>query len=223
MLKIGAAVALVAIAAGIGVWVVVSNKSTTGSSATPSVATDSAFRVSAAPAGTPPKVTVTLVEDFQCPACKAFEQQFAGALDQLRSNPDVAVDYKAITFLDGQTKYSTRAANASACVAQSTAGNGDWSTWLRFHDGLFAQQPPEGGAGLSDSELVSIAQQAGAQNVSQCINDQQFGSWVAENNTNLLNSGVNSTPTVMIDGQKYELSTPEALVQAVQDAVNKKQ
>ncbi|GAA1479855.1 DsbA family protein [Gordonia sinesedis] len=225
MMKVGAAVLLVAIAAAVGIWVVVSNKSSTGSSETPSVATGDAYRVSAAPAGTEPKVVVTLVEDFQCPACKAFETQFAGALEQLRSNPDVAIDYRPITFLDGQstTQYSTRAANAAACVAQSTAGNGDWSTWLKFKDALYAQQPPEGGSGLPDDQLASIAQQAGAQNVSQCIRDRQFESWVSEGTKKALNSGIDSTPTVQIDGEKYQLTTPDALVQAVQDAVSKKQ
>ncbi len=221
--KIGAAVVLVALAVGIGIWVVVSNESSTGSSSELTVATDGAFRITAAPAGTTPPVTVTIIEDFQCPACRAFEAQFAGTVEQLRANPDVAVDYKPIAFLDNMstTEYSSRAANASACVAEATAGNGDFSTWLKFHDALYAQQPAEGGSGLTDDQLNSIAKQAGAENVGQCIADGQFRDHVANTTKTVLGSGVNSTPTILINGEQYQLSTPDALLQAVNQAAAK--
>ena len=36
-----------------------------------------------------------------------------------------------------------------------------------------------------------------------------------------LNSGVNSTPTIKINGQPVQLSTPNALIAAVNEAANK--
>ncbi|GAB32401.1 DsbA family protein [Gordonia otitidis] len=223
LMKIGAAVVLVALAIGIGVWVLVSNKSATGSSSDVTVATNNAYRITTAPKGTTPPVTLTVVEDFQCPACRAFETQFSDAMEQIRNNPKVAVDYMPIAFLDrmSTTNYSSRSANASACVAQSTAGDGNFDTWLKFHNALYAQQPEEGGAGLTNDELNSIAKQAGATNLKQCIDDEQFSAFVKDTTQKALDSGVNATPTIKINGNPVQLSTPDALIAAVNEAANK--
>ncbi|MDL9948566.1 thioredoxin domain-containing protein [Gordonia sp. ABSL11-1] len=220
LIKIGAAVVLIALAVGIGVWVVQSNKSATGSSADVTVATDNAYRITAAPQGTEPPVTVNIVEDFQCPACRQFEEQFSDVLGQLRANPKVAVDYQPIAFLDrmSSTEYSTRSANASACVAQATAGGGNFDTWLKFHNLLYANQPEEGGAGLTDGQLNDYANQAGAPNVRQCIEDRQYADFVQETTQKAQQAGVTATPTVSINGKPVQLSTPEALLQAVDQA-----
>ncbi|AZG45300.1 DsbA family protein [Gordonia insulae] len=220
LIKIGAAVVLIALAVGVGVWVVQSNKSATGSSAQVTVATDNAYRITAAPDGTEPPVTVTVVEDFQCPACRAFESSFGDALGQLRANPKVAVDYQPIAFLDkmSSTEYSTRSANASACVAQATAGDGNFDVWLKFHNLLYANQPEEGGAGLTDDQLNDYATQAGAPNVRQCIDDRQFGDFVQDTTQQAQQSGVTATPTVKINGEPHQLTTPDALLQAVEQA-----
>ncbi|MXP20470.1 thioredoxin domain-containing protein [Gordonia sp. HNM0687] len=219
LLKIGAAVVLIAIAVGIGLWAVLSNESSTGSASEVTVATDNAFRVTTAPAGSTPPAVLTVIEDFQCPACRQFEEQFGPVLEELRNNPQVAVDYMPISILDrmSTTDYSTRAANASACVAESTATDGDFSTWLQFHNMLYAQQPAEGGAGLSDDQLNNLATQSGASNVRQCIDDQQFADWVADTTQAAAATG---TPTVRLNGEDVALSTPEALREAVLAATN---
>ena len=220
LLKIGAAVVLIAIAVGIGLWAVLSNESSTGSSSDVTVATDdNAFRITTAPAGSTPPAVLTIAEDFQCPACRQLEEQFGPVLEELRNNPQVAVDYMPIAILDrmSTTDYSTRAANASACVAESTATNGDFTTWLQFHNTLYAQQPSEGGAGLSDDQLNNLATQAGANNVRQCIDDQQFADWVADTTQQ---AAVTATPTVRLNGEDVQLSTPEALRDAVLAATN---
>ncbi|MFT4041655.1 MAG: thioredoxin domain-containing protein [Gordonia sp. (in: high G+C Gram-positive bacteria)] len=226
LIKIGAAVVLVALAVGIGVWIAVSHESSTGSGSEVSVATNGAFRVTTAPKGTTPPVVVTLVEDFQCPVCRQFEAQYGDAIAQIRANPKVAVDYTPIAFLDkmSTTNYSSRAANASACVAESTAAGGDFTTWLKLHDALYAQQPAEGSAGLTDEVLNNIANKSGASNVKQCIADKQFGGWVKKRTETVLQSGVEGTPTVKINGQVYQLpqqADPAALIAAVNAAVNK--
>ena len=119
------------------------------------------------------------------------------------------------------TNYSSRSANASACVAQSTAGDGNFDTWLKFHNALYAQQPEEGGAGLTNDELNSIAKQAGATNLKHCIDDEQFSAFVKDTTQKALDSGVNATPTIKINGNPVQLSTPDALIAAVNEAANK--
>lgn len=222
LIRVGAVVVLIAVAVAVGLWAVMSNESDTGSGSQVSVATDTgAFRVTKAPAGTQPKAVLTVIEDFQCPACRQFEESFGATVAELRENPQVAVDYHPIAILDrsSSTQYSTRSANASACVAESTAGGGDFGVWQKFHDLLYQRQPEEGGAGLPDSELNSIAKEAGASNVNSCITDGQFKDWVTQQTQDVTQTGVNSTPTVRLNGQDLQLTTPEDLKARVEQAL----
>lgn len=217
-MKIGAGVAIIVIAAVVAVAVIWSNESSTGDATAPTAATGSAFRITAAPASTKPAVTVQIFEDFQCPVCKQFEQVYGSALAQIRANPKVAVDYQPVAILDAQssTEYSTRAANASACVAESTKGD-NFAIWLKFHTLLYDNQPSEGGAGLTDDQLASYANQAGAKNVKDCITGGQFKDWVTQETKD---SGVQGTPTIKINGEDFNFSqsTPEQFLAQVNAA-----
>ena len=118
------------------------------------------------------------------------------------------------------TKYSTRAANASACVAEATAGGGNWSTWLGYHDELYAQQPEEQSSGLTDEQLTSIATDAGAPaSVSKCVDDGQYSAWVTVQTQQAVKNGLQGTPQIELNGKVVELSTPQALIAAVNAAV----
>ncbi|GAA1458868.1 DsbA family protein [Williamsia maris] len=235
LIKVAATVVVVVVAVAIGVWLIVTKddgtstsaspagpiaSGTAGSSSTPSVVTDTgAYRVDKV---TSPKATLTLIEDFQCPACKQFESIFGDAIKQIRGNSQVAVDYKPIAILDrmSSTKYSTRAANASACVAEATAGDGDFATWLAYHDELYAQQPEEQSSGLTDEQLTSIATDAGAPaSISKCVDDGQYSGWVTEQTQKAAQNGLQGTPQVELNGKVVELSTPQALIAAVDAAV----
>ena len=222
--KIVAAVALVAIAAGVAVWAVMKNQeeSNTGGSAVPTVAQpDGSIRITAAPKGTEPKAVLSIVEDFQCPACGSFETAFGSTIESLHANPAVAVDYKPIVFLDRNfgNDYSARTANAAMCVAESTAKGGDFGPWLNFHKALFANQSSEGGSGPSDDQLREMAREAGAGGAGQCITDQQFGEWIADRSNEVLaDKDFSGTPWVRINGTRHQPSTPDALVAAVEAA-----
>ena len=100
-------------------------------------------------------VTVDLYEDFQCPNCKAFEAESGSTLAQLIAAGTVQAHYHGMAFLDtsANDEYSTRALNAAAVVL-ATAGPDAFQT---FHDLLFANQPAEGGSGLTDAQLVDFA------------------------------------------------------------------
>lgn len=165
-------------------------------------------------------VTVEVVEDFQCPACRAFE---AAQGDLLRSYAEgdagdgrVNVAYRGIAFLDdaSSTDYSTRALSASACVMAE--GDGVWS---RFHRSLFEQQPPEGGAGLSDEQLVDLAGAAGADEdvVRRCVAEGTYTDWAAATTARAGDDGVTGTPTVYVNGT--ELDDPAGLADAVDAAL----
>lgn len=164
-------------------------------------------------------VTVTVVEDFGCPHCKAFEDDAASLLAGYAAGTEVKVEYRGIAFLDRafSTDYSTRALNASACVAADT----DVDTWKKFHDGLFAEQPAEGSAGLDDDRLTAIAADSGADDdaVAGCIADGDYRSWTKSvTDATLGHDGVEGTPTVFVDGELVENPSAASIEAAVTKA-----
>ena len=139
-----------------------------------------------------------------------FEAANGEYISSLLENGNTTVEIHPIAILDRLsqgTKYSTRAANAAACVADSSPND-----FLAFHNLLFANQPVENTTGLSDDELVALTVEAGADDVASCIQDQQFKSWVAAATTRALNGPipdsnvdrVQGTPTIIVNGVKYD-------------------
>ena len=163
-------------------------------------------------------VTLTLVEDFACPACQAFEAANASLFESYAGGDEVRLDYRPIAFLDRVSTdgYSSRALNAAACVVDA-----DEADWPAMHDALYASQPAEGGPGLSEDELVSLAVGAGAdeQDVRSCIADDTFGSWVESTTASVTDqSWFTGTPTVLVNGEPLDDVSTAGIQQAVEDA-----
>jgi protein-disulfide isomerase len=163
-------------------------------------------------------VTVDLYEDFQCPNCKAFEDETGQTLAQLIADGTVQAHYHGMAFLDTSANddYSTRALDAAAAVVDA-AGPDAFET---FHDLLYANQPAEGGTGLTDDQLIAYATQAGAggETVQQEIRDLTFGDWVKNVTDQASQDGVTGTPTVLVDGTTLDDMSPGGLTAAVQAA-----
>ncbi|GED99885.1 hypothetical protein nbrc107696_03320 [Gordonia spumicola] len=180
---------------------------------------DTTFRIHA---GTTPKVVVTVIEDLACPACALFESRFGSTLDAYAADPDVAVDYLVISFLDRMSAddYSSRAANASHCVWNNPDDQArQQSIWRGFQHAAFRVQPDEGGAGLPDDRLVRLADQAGATKAASCITGRQLATQVKRTTSTVTDdSRFAGTPTVRIDDADYTLSSPEALRAAIDEA-----
>ncbi len=162
-------------------------------------------------------VTVQVVEDFQCPVCQQFEAAFGEMLDTYAEGDDVKVEYRGIAFLDraSTTEYSSRALNASACVMEA----GDTDIWKEFHRQMYLQQPAEGGAGLPDSELIRIAEDAGADDVESCVDDRAYADWVKSTTNASSDDGVDGTPTIFVDGEKIDGFNPADITAAVDEAL----
>jgi protein-disulfide isomerase len=156
-------------------------------------------------------VTVELYLDFQCPACQAYEAQVGPVLDELVASGRIKVAYHPLAYLDrfsGGTRYSTRSSQASACAADS-------GVFLPFARLLFADQPPENGTGLPDEQLIALGRQAGAgDGFAECVQQDRYAAWTATVTDAASKAGVNSTPTVLVNGREIE-RTPEALRAAV--------
>lgn len=210
---IALAVAAIAIATTIGVLSNLDDDTVTAT-APAAVTTDGAYVMGNEDA----PVTVTVVEDLQCPACQAFEGANADLLESYAEGEDVAVAYRGIAFLDraSTTDYSSRALNASVCVMDQGP-----EVWKSFHRELYVQQPQEGGAGLSDDQLVDLAVTSGAaeDEVRPCIEDGTYRDWAAATTEQASSDGITGTPTVLIDGEVTEARTPEQIDAAVQEAL----
>ena len=163
-------------------------------------------------------VTVDLYEDFQCPNCKALEAESGSTLAQLVADGTVQARYHGMAFLDTSAnhQYSTRALNAAAVVL-ATAGPDAFQT---FHDLLYANQPAEGGSGLTDEQLIQFAGQAGASGstVQADIHDLTYGDWVKQATDQASKDGVTGTPTVFVDGTELTDLSPAGLTAAVTTA-----
>lgn len=151
-----------------------------------------------AEAGKP--VKVVLYVDFICPVCKNFEAQYNEQLTKLRNEGKISVEYRALGFLDNRstTNYSSRAANAAACVVNESP-----EKYAEFVDSLFANQPAEGGAGISDNDLKKMATDIGAKPIDTCVDEKTYRPFVKFTTKQAAAIGVTGTPTVFVDGQQW--------------------
>ena len=69
-------------------------------------------------ARTSAKSTLTVWEDFRCPACQAFETAYRPAIHELTDSGQLKVEYHLVTIIDGNMggTGSRNAANAAACA-----------------------------------------------------------------------------------------------------------
>lgn len=161
---------------------------------------------------------IQMYVDYLCPVCGKFEKTNGEYIASLVENGKTTVEIHPITILDRLsqgTKYSTRAANAAACVANYSPNQ-----FYDFNSLLFANQPAENSTGLTDGELIEYTTQAKVEkagSIASCITEQQFKSWVNASTARALNGPIpNSnidkvpgTPTVLVNGLKYEGSVTD--------------
>ncbi|GEK81294.1 DsbA family protein [Agrococcus baldri] len=164
-------------------------------------------------------IQIEIYQDYMCPVCGTFDEANRATLEQLLSTGAATVEVHPIAILDSQslgTKYSTRSASAAACVAEF-APDSFWD----FNSAMFDNQPEERTAGLTNEEIVGVAEQAGIDTsggLADCINEGRFSSWVEDATvragTQPLpgtdNVVADRTPTVIVNGQQYPGSAGDA-------------
>jgi protein-disulfide isomerase len=160
------------------------------------------------------KAHIDLYVDYICPFCKQFETEAGATLDKWVADGTARVTYHPIAFLDGNstTKYSTRASAAAACAA-------DDGKFAEFTKAAFARQPAEGSAGLSDDQLIQLGKSAGAgSSFATCVTDGKYLGWVSSVTDAGSKAGVNSTPTIKVNGKQLSQPTLANLTKAVEAA-----
>lgn len=146
--------------------------------------------------------SIVVYEDFLCPFCGQLEQTVGDQLDEQVEAGEVKVEYRPIPFLAQRFDYSKEAANAFAVVLDSSGPE----VAKAFHDRLFEDQPAETGPYPDDDQLVEWAVEAGADEdaVRPGIEDMSFEGWVDAAGDAASDADVNSTPTVLVDGEVVE-------------------
>lgn len=151
-------------------------------------------------------VHVVIYADMSCPVCKQFEAQYGTDLTKMAKSGDITLEYRIATFLDrtSPTNYSSRAANAVACVADSKPeALNDYLT------ALFEQQPEEGSEGLPNAKLADIAEQSGAGDISSCADGTKFRPWAQYVNTTFNKYEVGGTPAAYINGKEWDIQSED--------------
>ncbi len=216
-IQIGLTALVIAIGAGLVFYIVSNGQAAKHSGDIQSVRV-AASNVVTKDGTTEPKAVVSLYEDFQCPHCAAFEKEFGPTINKLIDTGAVAADYYMVAILNSSVNdnYSTRAANAGYCVAEADTSPAK-EAFRRFHAAMFAQQPAEGSPAPDDTALIETARQAGVVGtVPDCVNSGR-NSDMAEGLAKA--AKITATPTVQINGEDYQYSTPDALVAKVKEIV----
>jgi protein-disulfide isomerase len=164
-----------------------------------------------------PKAVVSFYEDFLCPACGNFERGFGPTVSKMIDSGAIAADYYMTGLLSRaqNEEYSSRAGNAAYCVADESI-----DAFRRFHTALYTTQiqPSETGTTFPDNaKLIEIAREAGVSGkVPDCIRDGKYTPMVDGLATA---AGIHATPTVRINGQDYQWTTPDAFVAKIKEIV----
>jgi protein-disulfide isomerase len=160
----------------------------------------------------PDVISIRIYLDYQCEICAKFEKANEKQLAAWARSGAATLEVHPLAIFDRNSvggKYSTRSANAAACVANFSPNN-----FFRFNSLLFANQPAEQTEGLSDAKLISLATKAKVRHpasIANCINNQSFKTWVNAATARAATgpipgskvSKVTQTPTVLVNGVKY--------------------
>ncbi|MEU9283912.1 thioredoxin domain-containing protein [Streptomyces sp. NPDC048275] len=168
------------------------------------------------------KSTLTVWEDFRCPACQIFETNYRSTIQELVDAGQLKVEYHLVTLIDGKMSGSgsRNAANAAACAQ-------DAGKFTAYHDVLFENQPEETDDAFADNgKLIELAGKVDGLDTPafrKCVNDGTHNSWVVKSNEAFQTGGFSGTPTVLLGGKNInadQTMTPAKLKQMV-EAENK--
>ena len=141
--------------------------------------------------------TIDIWEDSQCPVCKLFEDANGAYIESLIREKKANVRYHVLSFLGDE---SVRAANASFCAA-------DEGQYLDFQKAIYAVQSTVENSGFwSNETLVEMGKKIGITSTKfeECVTKGSKVDLVQANSESMSKFGVQGTPTVFINGKKWE-------------------
>jgi protein-disulfide isomerase len=164
-------------------------------------------------------IDIRIYQDYLCPYCKDFDVTNSDQIQKLVESGAATVEVHPIALLTSRSagsKYSLRASNAAACVANYSP-----DTFWAFNQALYIQQPAEGTTGLDNAAIKDIIASTGATKtaeINKCIDDKTFEKWAQASTDRALAgplpgskvASVSGTPTVLVNGVQYQGSLTDA-------------
>lgn len=149
--------------------------------------------------------TLDLYLDFQCPACKGFEDAFGSTLTEQATAGKITLIYHVKNFLDDNLRNdsSTRSAIGAFCAA-------DEGKFQPYFNTLFANHPATEGDGWTDAQLTDFAKQSGINGPAlttwqTCFDARRYESYVNSVEAQSFKDGVKGTPSLRINGEDAPL------------------
>lgn len=237
-IAIGAGItALVLVIVGGAFWSSQQTKEETGAVLDPNAALPAGAIAAGEPfefgvrSGTNPDAPVLEIwEDFQCPACKAFESVAGENIRTLAESGSAVVVYRPTTFLDNRFSATSPNPDSSARAAAAYGCSLDAGKGAEFKTIVFQNQPATEGDGFSDEQLQGFAEQAGITGEAkttfdQCLADRVYIPWAA-NSTNVFDTEeIPGTPTIKLDGETLDTADvvdPTKLATLIDEAAQAK-
>ncbi|MFE3324090.1 DsbA family protein [Streptomyces sp. NPDC059176] len=144
--------------------------------------------------------TLTVWEDFRCPACAAFENGLRDTIHDLTASGQLKVKYHLASLIDGNMggSGSHKAANAAACAQ-------DAGKFPEYHDVLYQNQPPETQDAFSDNgKLLELARKVPGlvtPAFTACVEEGKHDAWVQKSADAFTAGDFHGTPTVLLNGE----------------------
>jgi protein-disulfide isomerase len=139
-------------------------------------------------------------EDFQCPACKSFEESNGDTVKRLAAEGKVKVIYRPFRLfqMEPTKSNSQRAANAAECAPADK--------WISFHDVIYKNQPVETQSGFSNKDLIKWAKDVGISGPAfeKCVNGGEKVSLIDQATQYAGTAGVQSTPSLSLNGKTLD-------------------
>ncbi|MQA76868.1 MAG: thioredoxin domain-containing protein [Streptosporangiales bacterium] len=175
----------------------------------------------AIPVGQPDApVTLTVFEDFRCPACKGFEDRYGATIGDLVDSGDLRVEYRIATIIDSLGSSGSKVAGNAAACAQ------DAGRFREYHDRLFDHQPEEKVDGFTEERVIELAEPVAGLDTARfraCVEDERYRPWLKRVQTDFDDRYDRLvTPTVLLDGTMAFGGTPDEPVDTLKNPANLK-
>lgn len=207
---VGAAVAVIVVVVLIGVVVQTQRSEVSGVVRPTNVTAEGGIAFGPA-SGVP---VLTVYEDYQCPACKKFEEAMGTTIDRLVAEGKVRVVYTPVAIIGAE---SEAAGSAAMCAADLGPDR-----FKAFSKTLFAHQPPENSGQLTARRLTELGKQAGISDSGweRCVKDGKYLPWMKDITEKASRAGLRGTPWVLLNGKELPEQgySPEGLPVVVEQA-----
>lgn len=165
-----------------------------------------------------PTAPIKLIEysDFECPYCKVYQETLHQIMDDYGAKGQVAWVFRHFPLHELHSK-APKEAEAAECAADLGGNEAFWN----FSDKLYEITPSNNGLDLA--KLPDIAEQIGLDRAkfTQCLDSGKFKDKVASQREEIMKTGAQGTPHLVIEVAGSFLPLPGAQpIGALRSAIN---